>query len=140
MQYRRPALAFVLGAIALTAALGLYAVIVPDFGDTQAKILGTSAAISGASILILACLPAWERRLAWPVPPVGALAALLGLVLGVVGLWAEPSSETYGKMLVTVVFLAVWSAFVSVLALVPLVPRFRWASLHRGRGDVRVSQ
>ena len=51
MKYRRPLLAFVLGAIALTAVLGLYAVLVPDFGELQAKVLGTSAAISGASVL-----------------------------------------------------------------------------------------
>jgi hypothetical protein len=126
MRYRRPILAFVLGAIALTAALGLYAVIVPDFGDLQAKILGTSACVSGASIFVLACAPAWERRLYLPLPLVGASAAVVAFALIVIGLWLEPANDAYWKTMGTALFVAGWGALVCLLALAPLAPRFRW--------------
>jgi hypothetical protein len=127
--YRRPVLVFVLSAIAVTAALGLYAVVVPDFGDLQAKILATSASISGASILVLACLPAFERRLVSPVPAVGAAATLFGVSLLVIGIWAEPSRDAYWKTMGMTLFVAGWGALTSLLALAPLAPRSRWTFL-----------
>jgi len=120
---------FVLGAIAVTAALGLYAVLVPDFGELQAKILGTSASVSGASVLVLACAPAWERRLYPLVPLVGVAATLLGLTLIVIGIWLKPTAEGYWKTMGTALFIAGWGALVSLLALAPLVPRYRWTFL-----------
>ncbi len=126
MRYRRPVLAFVLGAIALTAALGLYAVAFPDFGELQAKILGTSASVSGASVLVLACMPALERRLYLPVPPLGAAASVVAFALIVIGIWSEPSHDAYWKTMGSALILAVWGALVSLLALAPLLPRFRW--------------
>lgn len=116
-----------LGAIALTAALGLYAVVVPDFGELQAKILGTSASVSGASVLLLACAPAWERRLYLPVPLLGAAASVAAFALIVIGLWSEPSHDAYWHTMGTMMSVAGWGALVSLLALAPLAPRYRWA-------------
>ena len=127
MKYRRPLLGFVLGAIAVTAVLGLYAVLVPDFGELQAKVLGTSAAISGASILVLACTPAWERRLVWPLPAVGAGLVVVAFLLVVVGMWAEVTRDGYWKTVGTVVILAVWAVLVCLLALAGLPRRYGWA-------------
>jgi hypothetical protein len=77
--------------------LGLFAVLVPgEFGELQAKVLGTSAAISGASIVLLAFVPAWERGLLWSLPIVGAALALAALVLGLTAMWGEIDSEVYG--------------------------------------------
>ena len=126
MKYRRPLLAFVLGAIALTAVLGLYAVLVPDFGELQAKVLGTSAAISGASVLILACTPAWERRLVRPLPVVGAGLVLMAFFLVVVGMWAEVDRDGYWKTMGTAAILSAWSVLVCLLALAGLPRRYRW--------------
>ena len=126
MRYRRPLLAFVLGAIAVTAVLGLYAVLVPDFGQLQAKVLGTSAAISVASILILACTPAWERRLVLPLPVVGAGLVVVAWVLVVVGMWAEVERAGYWKTMGTTVMLTAWAVLVCLLALAGLPRRHRW--------------
>ena len=68
-------------SIAVNAALGIYAVLAPDFGDTQGKILGTSLCVTGAVLLALACEPAWERRLLGPVPPLGAVLGAVGFAL-----------------------------------------------------------
>lgn len=129
MRYRRGLLAFVLGAIAVTAVLGLYAVLVPDFGELQAKILGTSAAISGTSVVLLALTPAWERRLLRPLPVAGALVAVTALVLGLIGLWSEIESDVYGKLEGTLIFLAAWALLTCLLVLATLPRRYRWVFL-----------
>jgi hypothetical protein len=125
-RYARPLLFFVLGAIAVTAVLGLYAVLVPDFGDVQAKILGTSAAISISSILVLACVPAWERRLAGPLPLAGAGLTVVALALVVLGMWTERDSSHYWRLFGTALLLALWCVLTSLLVLARLPARQRW--------------
>jgi len=122
-------LMFVLGAIAVTAALGLYAVLVPDFGELQAKVLGTSAAISGASILVLACTPAWEKGLVRPLPVVASGLTVVALLLVVVGMWGDVSGDAYWKTMGSALILAVWAVLVCLLALARLAPRYRWTFL-----------
>jgi hypothetical protein len=127
MRARRPLLGFVLGAIALTAALGLYAVLSSDFGETQGKILATSAAISVASILALACMPAWDRGLLGPVPPLVAGLVLLALVMLVVGVWRDDYyDDEHWDVFFTVLLLASWGVLTCLLALARLAPRYRW--------------
>lgn len=125
MRARRPLLAIVLGAIAVTAVLGLYAVLASDFGELQGKVLATSAAISVASILVLACAPAWERGLLRPLPAVAAGLALVALVLFVVGIWNE-LGEDFWSTFGTVLMLAVWGVLACLLVLARLAPRYRW--------------
>lgn len=120
-------LGFVLGAIALTALLGLYAVLSSDFGETQGKILATSAAISVASILALACMPAWDRGLLGPVPPLVAGLVLLALVMLVVGVWRDDYyDDEHWDFFFTVLLLALWGVLTCLLALARLAPRYRW--------------
>lgn len=123
---RRPLLLVALTAIGITAALGLYAVAVPHFGDFQAKVLATSASVSGACVLTLTCLPAWERRQLRAVALLGMAASLLGFALLIAGIWSEPDADSYWKTTVTVLLLALWSAISSLLALATLAPRYRW--------------
>jgi hypothetical protein len=130
VRYRRLLLTFVLGAIAVTAALGLYAVLVPgEFGETQAKVFATSMAISGASIVTLAFMPAWERRLLGPLPAVGAALALLTLALTLIGMWGEVDSVDFWKLLGTTALLAAWSVLICLLALATLPSRLEWVYL-----------
>jgi DNA-directed RNA polymerase subunit RPC12/RpoP len=128
MRFRRPLLGLVLGAIAVTAALGLYAVLVPgEFGETQAKVLGTSAAISVTSVILLAFVPAWERDLVLPLPLGGSILSVGAFALGMVMMWSDLPGDTYGKVEGTTIFLAAWALVVSLLALATLPSRYRWA-------------
>ena len=127
--YRRPLLAFVLGAIAVTAILGLWAVLVPHFGELQAKVLGTSAAVSGASVLVLAFTPARERRLLGALPAVGIVLTGVGFCLVVTAIWTRAGGETLGKTIGTTVILTVWAVLVCLLVLATLPARFRWTFL-----------
>lgn len=95
-------------SVALNAALGIYAVLMPEFGDTAQRTLFTSLCITGALLLALCCEPAWERQLLGPVPATGAVlgaAAFAGLIVGV---WTEPESEVLRNLL--------WSTFAIAIA------------------------
>jgi len=113
-------------SIAVNAALGIYAVLAPDFGETQEKILGTSLCVTGAAVLALACEPTWERRLLGPVPPLGAVLGAVGFTLAIAGIWTESGSETLGKTMGTIFTLAAAGAVASLLALAQLAPRRGW--------------
>jgi len=114
-------------SIAVNAALGIYALLAPDFGETQGKVLGTSLCVTAAVLLALACEPAWERRLLGPVPPAGALLGALGFALAIAGIWAEPDSDAWGRAMGSVLVLAAGCAAASLLVLSRLAPRHEWA-------------
>jgi NADH pyrophosphatase NudC (nudix superfamily) len=48
---KRIALRILIGSVAFSALLGIWALLSGDFGEIQAKVMGTSLFISGASIL-----------------------------------------------------------------------------------------
>jgi len=125
-KMRRVGLGIFFVSIAVNAALGIYAVLAPDFGETQGKILGTSLCVTGAVVLALACEPAWERKLLGPLPPVGAVLGGVGFTLAVIGIWTEPESEFWGKTMGTIFVVAAACAVASLLALARLAPRHAW--------------
>jgi hypothetical protein len=123
---RRIGLGVFFASVAVNAVLGIYAVLAPDFGETQGKILGTSLCVTGAVLLALACEPAWERRLLGPVPHLAAALGALGFGLVIAAMWAEPESDLYGKATSSILTLAAAGAAASLLALARLAPRHRW--------------
>jgi hypothetical protein len=105
---RRIGLGIFFVSVALNAALGIYAVLMPDFGDTAQRILVSSLCVTGALLMALCCEPAWERRLLAQVPAAGALlgaAAFAGLIIGI---WTEPESQVLRNVL--------WSTFAIAIA------------------------
>ncbi len=123
---RRVGLSVFFVSVAINAAFGIYAVLTPDFGETQAKILGTSLCITGAVLLALACEPAWERRLLGPVPLGGATLGAAGFALAIVLIWTQPESETWTRTMGTILTLSVAGVAASLLALTRLAPRHAW--------------
>lgn len=125
-RMRRIGLGVFFASVAVNAALGIYAVLSPEFGETQGKILGTSLCITGAVLLALACEPAWERSLLGPVPYVGAALGALGFGLTIGGIWTEPESDLYGNATASIMTVAVACAVACLLGLARLAPRHRW--------------
>lgn len=126
---RRLGLTVFFASVTVNAALGIYALLSPDWGETQGKILGTSLCVTGAILLALACEPAWERSLLTPVPYAGAILGLVGFGLGIAAIWTEPSSDAYGRATGTVFAAAVACVIASLLALARLAPGHRWVFL-----------
>ena len=123
---RRVGLVVFFASVAVNAALGIYAVLAPGFGETQGKILGTSLCVTGAVVLGLACEPAWERKLLGPVPPAAAALGAVGFALAIGGIWTQPESEVWGKVMGSIFTLAVAGAAASLLVLARLAPRHAW--------------
>lgn len=107
-RVRRIGLGVFFASVVVNAAIGIYAVLMPDFGDTAQKILFTSLCVTGALLMALCCEPAWERRLLAQVPAAGALLGALAFAGLIVGIWTEPASETLGNLL--------WSTFALAIA------------------------
>ena len=116
-EARRVGLGLFFGSVCVNAVLA------PDFGETQGKILGTSLSVTGALVLALVCAPAWERRLLGPVPPAAALVGVAGFVLFAVSVWSGGESVTLGKTMGTCFVLAAAGALASLLVLATLPPR-----------------
>ena len=123
---RRIGLGAFFASVAVNAALGIFAVLAPAFGETQGKILATSLCVTGAALLTLACEPAWERRVLGPMPFLGAALGVVGLGLAVVGIWAEPEGDLLGKATGSLVSVAIGCAAASLLGLVRLTPGHTW--------------
>jgi hypothetical protein len=126
---RRAGLTLFFAAVAVNAALGIYAVLAPDFGDAEGKVLATSLCVTGAVVVALACEPAWERDLLGPVPAVTTLLGTAGFALVLVGIWAEPDDEVWGRLVGTAFTLTAAGVVASLLALARLAPRRRWVLL-----------
>lgn len=126
-RMRRIGLGVFFTSIAVNAAIGIYAVLAPNWeGETHGRILLTSLCVTGAVLLALACEPAWERSLLGPVPGVGAVLGVAAFAATIVGIWLEPASDVYGKAVTSTFAIAIACVLASLLALAPLAPAHRW--------------
>ena len=123
---RRIGLGVFFASVAVNAVLGIYALLAPNWGDTQTKILLTSLCVTGAVLLALANEPAWERRLLGPVPYAGATLGAAAFAMTIVAIWTETENETAGKALGSTFTIAVACTVASLVALVRLPPGHEW--------------
>ena len=125
---RRVGLAVFFASVSVNAALGIYAVLAPGFGETQGKVLATSLCVTGAVLLALACEPAWERCILGQVPISSAMVGAIGFALTIGVLWIQPESDAWGKTAASILTIAVVGALASLLALARLAPPHAWVS------------
>jgi hypothetical protein len=123
---RRIGLGVFFASVAVNAVLGIYALLAPDWGETQTKILLTSLCVTGAVLLALACEPAWERRLLGPVPYAGAILGAVAFAMTIVAIWTETDNETAAKALGSTFTIAAACVVASLVALVRLPPGHEW--------------
>lgn len=121
-EARRIGFGLFFGSVCFNAALGIYALVAGEFGETEGKILGTSLSVTGALVLALVCAPAWERRLLGLVPPAAALVGATGFALVAVSMWAGGESDTLGKTIGTLLVVGGAGALASLLVLATLAP------------------
>lgn len=126
-RLRRGALATFFVSIGVNALLGVVGLLGGDFGETESHLLLTSLCVTGALVLGLVCLPAWERRLLGPVPVASTACGGAGFVLAIAAIWTDGSDGTVGKLLGTLFASGTAGALVSLLALARLRPAQRWA-------------
>ena len=122
----RRVLQLLLVSVAVSAAMGVYALLLGEFRETQGKLLATTVSISGASTFGLVSGIALERGRLGLVPWLGIAASAVGATLIVIGAWAEVDTSGYWRSTGTIVVVAVAVAHASVVTVGGLSPRFRW--------------
>ncbi len=129
MNPKRIALWFLIVSVALSAVIGIIAIVVGSFGRIEAQILLTTLTISAASICALACGALWESGRAKLFPMVGIALAVFDAGLFVAGIWWESQSESYWKFSASVGLVAAATAHVCLLSLAKLAQRFIWSRI-----------
>ena len=119
---RRVVLNVFLASIAVNAALGIWALLTDDFGQTEGKILATSFLVSAGMVSVLINGPAVKRRVLWPVPIVAAATAMGGFVLFIGLVWMEVDDEVPLKVAFSMMIVAAGGTLAGLLALVALRP------------------
>lgn len=129
MGPKKVALWFLIVSVAISAVMGIIAILSGTFGEFQAKIIFTTLTISAASIGALASGALWENRNRRLLPAMGVMLALLAAVLLIVGIWLTHFSEGYWKFTASTCVLAIATAHTCLLALAKLARRFFWSRL-----------
>jgi hypothetical protein len=114
-------------SVVLSSILGVIAILGGTGKWFELKILLTTLTISGASICGLACGALLETRRGFNLPLAGIIFALLGGILFIFAIWAEPKSEDFWKVAASILTLAVAFAHLSLLSMARLDEKFRWA-------------
>jgi hypothetical protein len=126
MVMKRAALTTALVAVALSAALGVYALVGGGFGDTEGKVLGTSLLVTAAAVIALAAAVALEGGRLGRLPYLGVAAAIAGFGMLVVGVWAELDVDAYLRTAFTLVVVSLAVGYMGLIGLARLPGRQQW--------------
>lgn len=127
MKTRRILLQALLGSIAVSAALGIWAVLGERFSKIEENVLLTALAVSGASLLMMASLSSWGLATGRSRAVVGVVSAAASVALVVPGMWLEVESDGWWRVAVTLILVATHCAHGSLLQLARLAPRYQWS-------------
>jgi hypothetical protein len=123
---KRVALIVALVAIALSAALGVYALVGGTFGDTEGKLLGTSLLVTAAAIVALAAAVALESGNLGKLPYLGIGAAIAGFGMLVVGVWVEVDADGYLRVAGTLIIVSLMFGHMGLIELARLPRPQQW--------------
>ena len=116
----------ILSSIAVGAAVAIVALLGVEIGDTGARIIGTAFSITGAALLSLPAVAAWERKkLAW-LPVVGIASAVVGFGMFIFDIWVEPGPDAMWKTPLTLVIIATAVAGMALLEFAQLRQGQAW--------------
>jgi hypothetical protein len=127
MSLKKLALWFLIASVAISAALGIVAILTGNFGQFEIRIVLTTLTISAASICALASGALWEGRGQRVLPSAGIVLALLAAALLITGIWFEPHSEQFWKLTASIGVVAAATAHACLVSLAKLAQRFGWA-------------
>ena len=116
-----------MGAVAISAALGIYALLRQDLDEWSGKTLGTTLFVSAAALLIMVNAASLERRSAgyFLISGTGLLAALAALPVFLYALWLEADDDELWRAGASLEIISVFAGHSSLLSLRQLSPRYR---------------
>ena len=124
----------VLGSIGLGALMGIVVLLGADVGEPGWKVITTSFMITGAALVSMPSVAAWERERLGTLPVVGVAATVSGFAWLIVMIWTEADFGALWKLPFTLVIIGTAVAGFALLEFARLEPRQRWLL-----GAVRVS-
>jgi len=124
MSPKKIALWFLVISVALSAVLGIIAILSGNFGDFEARVILTTVTISAASICALAAGALWENRRERTFPGITVALAILAAAVIIIGIWGKISTISYWKFSATVGVLAIAFAQACLVSLARLASRF----------------
>ena len=128
--FYKAGLRILIGSVALSAMLGIYALVARELDEWSARTLGTTVFISGAAILAITNMAIIEIRpkVYYYLAIIGLVAALIGLPLFLWALWTENAVEELWKTGATFAAISIWTAH-SSLSSFRALPREYWLLL-----------
>jgi peptidoglycan/LPS O-acetylase OafA/YrhL len=128
---RRLALRAFLSLLVINAAIAIAAIVgAGEGGDTQWRILGTSAMVTGGSLVLAANAGAIERRRLGSLPLLSATVACIGFAGVIWGIWdSDIDSEWFWKTVGILVTIGVAGTYVSMISLPRLRQPWPWAQM-----------
>ena len=115
MRWKRLLLLAVIGSLAVTAALAIGILLLGDFDDVEWRVLGTTFAISVASLLSLPGAQLLDQRRAVPLAWATVTLAGVTFVLFEHTIWTGDGSETAWKRVGTAAVFAVATTQIAAL-------------------------
>ncbi len=116
-----------IGSVAVSALLGMLAILVGDFGEFEIRVLLTSLTISGASLCGLSSGAALEAKRARVLPACGIGLAIVAAAMIVFGIWTEVQPDEFWKTTLTMAVFAAACSHMALLLLARLAPRYAWS-------------
>lgn len=111
---------FVIGLISALSVSALIAVVifaVGNFGETEFRILGTTASVAGFSLVGLCCSLIGERPPFQMFGTIGILLAAVSIILVEIMIWSEVSSRGFYNMTAATNVLAIGMAHAALVLL-----------------------
>lgn len=121
---RRVARRVTLASIFANALLGVWAV-AGSLGEVESRILATSLLVTACGAVAVACGTAIPEGRLGPLPLIGIGAAVPGFALLIAGFWENFGLDLLWRTGATLVAVAVFAAFASLLSAVDLRGRYR---------------
>jgi hypothetical protein len=117
--FYKAGLRILIGSVALSALLGIYALLARELDEWSARTLGTTVFISGAAILVMTNMAIIEvrQKFYFYLSIIGLAAALVGLPLFLIALWTENGVEELWKWGASFAIVSIWTAHSSMLSL-----------------------
>ncbi len=111
-------------SLSISALIGIAVIIIGNLGETESKILGTTLAIGGFSLVGLCCSTLYERKNFKLFSTIGMGVCVLGFIQSALMIW-----EVYGrgvewewtyKILITLIVISLSMAQASILLLIKI--------------------
>jgi len=118
-----------IGSIVFSALMGIWAILSGEFGEFQARILGTTLTVVGTSLLGLACGAFWESPRSSEtslriIPAAGIILAFVAAIVVLFMIWGK-FDDLWKFAAISGIF-AFSLAQLSLLSLANLAKRFEW--------------